>query len=384
MTALQGLSARKVRTVLVLFGPALGVAALVGVLGLSESARGDVRASLRELGTDLLVVDAISASGNSRLPAESLERVRSVSSVESVTKTSTIAGVDIAVSREAQGTTSLTQTLQIQAAEPELLGVLGIEMTHGRFLNAFDDSFATQGVVLGADAAGFLAAEPGEPRTVLLNGELFAILGVVDSTKLLPELNRSMFISYGSAREKFGDSGAPGRLFVRTTDGTTEETAAFLPRAITFGGPGEPAVRVPTDLLQARAQVDSAFRAIVFALGALSLFVGGIGIANVMTISVLQRSGEIGIRRALGHTRAIVGGQFMLEAAVIGAAGGVVGVLAGIAFVAIAADYQGWVLVLSPLPIIGAGFLAIAVSVLAGIYPALRAARMEPLEALRL
>jgi putative ABC transport system permease protein len=383
VVAMQGLLARKVRTALVLFGPALGVAALVGVLGLSASARGDVRASLRELGTNLLVVDAVSASGGARLPPEADERLARVSSITMRSAVSSLSGIDVASSRAGAGSTSLAQTLQVRAADSELASILNLAMVHGRFLNEFDDRTPSRGVVLGSDAAAFFVVEPGAPRTVLLNGEPFAVVGVLGPIKVLPELNRSIFVSFGTARKYFLDPGHAAQFFVRTTDGTTAQTADILPVAITYGGPGSPVVRVPTDLLEARAQVDSTFRVVVLALGGLSLLVGGIGIANVMTISVLQRSSEIGIRRALGHTRAIIAWQFMLEALVIGLAGALLGVVLGVAFVAAAADHQGWVLELSPVPIFGAGALAVLVSVVAGIYPAMRAARMEPLEALR-
>lgn len=382
--AKEGVLARKVRTALVLLGPALGVAALVGVLGLSDSAKGDVRRSLRALGTDLLVADApIAQQGDDGFAAGALGRVAGIRTVESSAEVSVLDDIKIRGSYESVDSVSLADTFTVRAASPGFAETLGVNMAHGRFVNPADERLGATAVALGSAAAEFFVVTGGTPRTLLVAGESFAVVGVLEESRLLPEMNTSLFITHAAANS-LQLRASSRQIYVRTTDGTTEETAAILPVAITYGGPGSPIVRVPTDLLEARAQVDSAFRAIVLALGGLSLLVGGIGIANVMTISVLQRSSEIGIRRALGHTRAIIAWQFLLEALFIGVAGALLGALAGVAFVVVAADYQGWVLELSALPIIGAGLLAVAVSVLAGIYPAIRAARMEPLEALRL
>lgn len=380
--ALSGLLARKLRTALVVLGPALGVAAIIGIYGLSESARGDVKATLRELGTNLLVVDQ-GPGGGGQLPADSIDRIRRVSTVDGVSQTALVPGTKIAVSRESEGAITLAQTLQVRAAEASLPAVLELEMTSGRFLNAFDDTEGVQAAVLGAEAAELFAIDGRQPRSILINGEVFGIVGVLESSELLPELDDSVLVSAAAAARLFGAEGRPSQLYVRVQEGTTEASAGAVTLAITYGAGGTPLVRVPSDLLEATAAVDKTFRAIVLGLSALSLFVGAIGIANVMTISVIQRSAEIGIRRALGHTRAVIAGQFILEAALIGVGGGLAGVAAGLAFVAGAARYQGWVVVLPGEALLPAGAVAVVVSLIAGLYPALRAATLEPLDALR-
>jgi putative ABC transport system permease protein len=253
----------------------------------------------------------------------------------------------------------------------------------GRFLNPFDDQPGIQAAVLGADAAALFALVPGQPRTILLNDELFGVVGVLAPTELLPELNSAIVITYPAAERVFASSSEPDQLYVRVQNGTTAASAGAISLAITQGAPGIPLVRVPTDLLEAEAKVDATFRAIVLGLGGLSLLIGGIGIANVMTIAVLQRSSEIGIRRALGHTRPIIASQFLLESALIGVLGGALGLLVGLAFVMVAADYQDWRLELQLPPLIGVASFSVAVAIVAGLYPAIRAARMEPLETLR-
>ncbi|MEO8541923.1 MAG: ABC transporter permease, partial [bacterium] len=168
--AISGLFARKLRTALVVLGPALGVAAIIGIFGMSESARGDVKATLRELGTNLLVVDQ-GPGGAGQLPEESLERMRQVSTVEAASATGLVPGAKILVSRESEGQITLAQTLQVRWAESTMPQVLELEVTAGRFLNAFDDTDGVQAVVLGAGAAELFAVDGTTPRSILINGE---------------------------------------------------------------------------------------------------------------------------------------------------------------------------------------------------------------------
>jgi putative ABC transport system permease protein len=382
LVAVLGLFARKLRTALVVLGPALGVAAIIGIFGMSESARGDVKATLRELGTNLIVIDQ-GPGGSGQLPADALARVRRVSTVENASATGLVPGAKLLVSRESDGQITLAQTLQVRWAEESLPAVLELDVTSGRFLNAFDDTGGVQPAVLGAGVAALFAVEDATPRSILIDGELFGVVGVLEASTLLPEIDDAVLISPVAAARLFGATSAPSQIYLRTRDGTTEASASPVALAITYGAGGQPLIRVPSDLLAATAAVDETFEAIVLGLGALSLLVGAIGIANVMTISVIQRSAEIGVRRALGHTRALIAGQFLLESALIGLLGGIVGIGAGLVFVAVAAGYQGWVVVLPTALLAPAGALAVVVSVAAGVYPSLRAATLEPLEALR-
>jgi putative ABC transport system permease protein len=381
--ALAGLAARKVRMALVVVGPMIGVAVIVGVVGLSESAKGEVRQSLRELGTNLLVVEGGRGSGERRLPLESLDRVRQVSTVEEASQATTINDVRVLAAPPIGAQPELVP-VQVRATQPSLPAVLGLEVAYGRFLNPFDDKPGVRSAVVGADAARQLALQPGDSRTILLDGELFAVVGVLEPSRLLRDVNSSVFVSYGAAKDVLGGDAQPSQLYVRVANGTTQESADALAVALSYSPLESPAlVRVPSQLLEAQARIDSTFRAIVLGLGGLSLFISGVGIANVMTIAVLQRASEIGIRRALGHTRALIAGQFLLESLLVGVLGGLLGMAAGTLFVVAAVQHEGWVLVLRPLPVAVAGSISVAIAVLAGIYPALRAARTEPLETLR-
>ena len=182
----------------------------------------------------------------------------------------------------------------------------------------------------------------------------------------------------------FATAGKPSKLYIRSVEGRTQETAAAIPTAIALGGPDQVSTDVPTDILEASARADKTLQQTALFAGLLALAVGGLGIANVMSISVIQRSSEIGIRRAVGHTRARVAGQFLLEALFVGILGGIVGAILGVAVVYLISAIAGWVVVISysRIPIWMA--LALSVSVAAGLLPSIKAARLEPLETLRL
>jgi putative ABC transport system permease protein len=171
---------------------------------------------------------------------------------------------------------------------------------------------------------------------------------------------------------------------VRSKVGAEKDTSEALKVAVNLGGPDEVTTDIKSEALQLAAQSDQQIKLIVVSMGILASIVGGVGIANVMSISVIQRSAEIGIRRALGHTRSIIASQFLLESLFIGLLGGICGVLLGIVSIFLGATIAGWVFVLAPwLPPAGI-LLAMVISVIAGLYPSVRAAKLEPLETLRL
>jgi len=194
-----------------------------------------------------------------------------------------------------------------------------------------------------------------------------------------------VFISFASAENDFLDDDVlPNKIYARVDPSRVDETADALTTAIGLGGPDEVKTDVKSEALELAAQSDRQLQLIVVSMGLLAIIVGGLGIANVMSISVIQRSSEIGIRRALGHTRKIIAVQFLLEAIVVGVIGGICGVLLGMLAIFVGASIAGWVFVMAPWLAPAGVVLAITISVMAGLYPARRAARLEPLETLRL
>ena len=171
---------------------------------------------------------------------------------------------------------------------------------------------------------------------------------------------------------------------MRSITGRTQETSDAIPTAINLGGPDQVSTKVPSDVLQASAQADKTLQQTAIFAGLLALAVGGFGIANVMSISVIQRSSEIGIRRAVGHSRSKIASQFLLESLFVGILGGLAGAVLGVGVVYLVSSIAHWVVVVAyrRIPIWMA--LALVVSVAAGLFPSIKAARLEPLETLRL
>ena len=383
--AVTGLTARKVRTLLIMLGPVIGVAAMVCAIGLTESAKGQLQAQLAELGTNLIVAQAGGTFGsqNPTFPPDAVARVESVSTVTAAAATANLSGV---VSVPTEGTKSYYQAfpVPVRAAGVGLPSVLQVPVVSGRWLDTADLQLHTQAAVLGEGVAKQYGYLPGEARTIRLNTTNFAVVGVLGQVALDPELDNAVFVTEWSAKHLLGTNGRPNQLYIRAAPGTTQATANAVPTAISLGGPDQVSTQIPSDVLQAAAQANRTLQQVALLAGLLALTVGGVGIANVMSISVIQRSSEIGIRRAVGHSRSKIGAQFLLESLFVGLLGGLVGAAVGVAVVYGVSAINGWVVVIDYEQIPLWMGLALIVAVVAGLFPSIKAARLEPLETLRL
>lgn len=382
-----GLTARKIRTALIVLGPLIGVGAIVAAVGLTESQTGALKARLKELGTTLIEAEAggsFGATQDPRFPDDVYDRVLALRTVERVAGVTSIAGIQVLPHDGAENEFRAVP-VPVLSADPLLLDVIEVPMKSGRWINDFDVDAEVRVAVIGQKLAERYAFLPGELRTISLNDIDYAVLGVLGDFAFDPgTFDSAVFITTPAADEDFESDPEPAKIYVRTVDGETERTANALAKAISLDGPYETATQIPSDLLESEAETDKALRNIVILMGGLALFVGGVGIANVMSISVIQRSSEIGIRRALGHSRSRIGMQFMLEAMAIGFIGGLLGVVAGAGVVYAVSEWKEWLPILDwPNPFIWV-LPAIGISILFGLYPSVRAARLEPLETLRL
>jgi putative ABC transport system permease protein len=184
------------------------------------------------------------------------------------------------------------------------------------------------------------------------------------------------------AETLFDTTRSPHTVYVRTVPAAVEAVRSVLPATMKPDAPEEVSAERPSDALEARAVADRGLTTLLLALGGVALVVGGVGIANVMVVSVLERRSEIGLRRALGATRRHVGSQFLLEALVHSAVGGALGVALGAAITAGYARSKDWPVSLPPLALAGGVAVAVVVGLLAGLAPAARAARLDPVAAL--
>ena len=376
-----GLRARRSRTALTALGIAIGIASMIAVVGISESSRADVVAELDELGTDMLRVapgqtpfgETVTLPDSAR---DTAARIGPVTSAAGVTY------VDASVRRSDLVPESQTGGIVVLAADQSVLDAVSGELADGRFLD--DASSRLPTVVLGADAArrlGITDAHAG--IRVWLGGQWFAVIGILEPAPLAPDIDSAALIGYPVAAELFDTTTSPSTLYVRTVPEQVEAVRSVLARSVDPESPSEVDVSRPSDALAARATTDAALRNLLLVLGAVALVVGGVGITNVMVISVLERRGEIGVRRALGARKVHIAGQFLVEAAVLATLGGIGGAIIGSAVTALYARSQGW-LVEVPFAALAAGAgAALAVGLLAGVSPAVRAARLDPAEAVR-
>jgi putative ABC transport system permease protein len=376
-----GLGARRLRSVLSAAGIAIGIAAMVAVLAISESSKADLLSALDRLGTNLLTV----APGQSIFGADAVlpdTAQRMVARVGPVETTASTGAVDAAVYRSELIPEVETNGISTIAADPSLAETLGATLADGVFL---DDATAQYpAVVLGSTAARRLGiGRAGGGVQAVIGGRRFTVLGILDPVELAPGLDSAAIVGFAAAARYLGDEGDVSTLYVRSDPDHVEDVSGVLARTANPEHPEEVDVSRPSDAIEARAAARSAFTSLFLGLGAVALLVGGVGIANVMVISVLERRSEIGLRRSLGATRRHIGIQFAAEALLLSAAGGVAGVLLGALVAGAYASSRGWEVVVPPAVLAGGVGVALAVGAVAGLYPALRAARLAPVDALR-
>ncbi|SFR06182.1 putative ABC transport system permease protein [Lentzea waywayandensis] len=380
---LAGLRTRLTRTALAALGISIGIAALVAVVGVPASSQAALRAQLAALGPNLLTVapgEDLLSSSKAKLPPDSLAMIRRIPPVQAVSATgattATVRRSDL-VPRDENG------GIRVAASALDLLAVVQGRVRAGAFLSTATEGYPV--VVLGDRAARVLGVEPredGAASSVWIADRQFVVAGVLEPVPLAPELDSSALVGWSAAQRYLGFDGTPGLVYVRAAEHAVEAVKAVLGRTVNPERPNEVLVSRPSDVLVAQRATERAYSALFLGLGAVALLVGGIGVANTMVISVLERRREIGLRRALGATRRQIGAQFLTESVGLAVAGGLAGVLLGTAVTTGYSIVQGWPAVL-PLPVLLGGVgAAVVIGVLAGVYPAIRAARLPPTAAL--
>jgi putative ABC transport system permease protein len=376
-----GVRTRRLRAGLSALGIAIGVAAIVAVLGLSSSSQAGLLAEIDRLGTNLLTVSTGQTifGGTAELPLAAPGMIGRIGPVLEVADTgSTSVNVyrsDLIPSIETNG-------LSVQAATLGLPRAVGATVAHGEYLNG---ATVTEPVcVLGAEAAQLLGIDrifPGE--RIWLGGMWFYVTGILTSATLAPEIDSSVLVGFPAAKKWLGFDGHPTTIYVRSVTSQTAAVQSVLAATANPESPNEVDVSQPSAALTARADAQGALNGLFLGLGAVSLLVGAVGVANIMIISVLERRSEIGLRRALGATKRHIRTQFLSEAILLAMLGGAAGVLMGIAATAVYAHTKHWAVVIPTLAWAGGLGAAFAIGAVAGLLPAIRAARLSPTDALR-
>jgi putative ABC transport system permease protein len=376
-----GLRTRPTRALLSALGIAIGIAAMVAVVGISSSSREQLDRQLAALGTNLLTVaPGRSLEGeNAKLPAEAESMIARIGPVTAVSATGVVP--DAKAYRSDRIPKPETNSLSVLTTRTTLPQTVGASLRNGAWLNGVTSQYPA--AVLGADAANKLGVGRPSPETeILVGNKRFSVIGVLNPVPLAPELDSAVLVGWDVAVRMFHFDGRATTIYARSRDSQVEAVHAVLAATANPHSPGSVVVSKPSDVLSARRAADATLNALLLGLGAVALLVGGVGVANTMVISVLERRAEIGLRRSLGATRGQVRLQFLAESLLLSALGGIGGVVLGVAVTTSYAAYQTWPTVVPAWATAGAIGATILIGGIAGLYPAIRAARLSPTEAL--
>jgi macrolide transport system ATP-binding/permease protein len=385
--ALAGLFARPGRMSLTVLGTVIGLAALVATLGLSRTAGNRIVGHFDSLAaTQILVSRSATASPDaSALPWDAPARLERLNGVVAAGNMSTvnIGNSQISTSPVSDPTRQTEFNLTVQATSPDLFEAVRATTRNGRLLDEGNSIRGDRVAVLGPNAAEKLGIAGVEQLPAIRIGDqIYAVVGILDTVARQPGLLGAVIIPEGTARNDFRLT-SPEIVVIETNIGAAQLVSQQIPLALRPDSPRGLKVAKPPEPQRARDRVQSDLSLLFLMLGGVSLLVGAIGIANVTLVSVIERTGEIGLRRALGATRRHIALQFLLESATMGLVGGVIGACLGTLVVVGVAAYQDWTPVLDPLVPFATPLLGALVGLISGAYPALRAARLEPVEALR-
>ena len=385
-----GLRTRKLRAGLSALGIAIGVAAIVAVLGLAASSQAALLDEIARLGTNLLTVTngQTFSGGTAELPAAAPGMIARLPGVTAVQDTGTVTGVNAYKSPLIPPID--TNALSVDATTLGLPAVAGTSLAQGRFLNA---ATAREPVaVLGATTAQLLGIDRIRPGMRIwvearrqLGGQWFYVTGILNPATYAPEIDSAVLVGFPAAEKYLGFDGHPSEIYVRTAPTPRPPPPRvdnLLGAQANPENPSQVNVSQPSDALTAQADAKGALDTLFLGLGAVALLVGAIGVANIMVISVLERRSEIGLRRALGATRGQIRAQFLAEAILLSLAGGAAGVAIGAAATAAYARAHGEAVVIPPQAWAGGLAAAVIIGALAGLLPAIRAARLSPTQAL--
>jgi len=377
-----GLRTRKLRAALSALGISIGVAAIVAVLGLARSSQAGLLAEISRLGTNLLTAtNGQSFTGTAELPEAAPGMLAELPGVTAVQYTGALASVS--AYRSPYIPAIDTNALSVDASSTGLPAVAGTSVAQGTYLNAATENEPV--AVLGYQAAQRLGIDriwPGEK--IWVGGMWFYLAGLLNPAPLAPQVDSSVLIGFPAAEKYLGFDGHPSALYVRTqgSQSVTSRVDSLLGYQANPEDPSGVSVSQPSAALTAQADAAGAFDTLFLGLGAVALLVGAVGVANIMIISVLERRQEIGLRRALGATRGQIRVQFLSEAILLSLIGGIAGVVIGVISTAVYAHAKGWTIVIPAEAWAGGLAAALAIGAIAGLLPAIRAARLSPTEAL--
>ncbi|MFF7632400.1 ABC transporter permease [Kitasatospora sp. NPDC008050] len=379
---LLGIRTRKARAALSALGISIGIATMIIVMGIPASSQKALLERLSALGTNMLQATANPGQNPPVVfPPESPDMVARIGPV---TIASAVANTQTTVARSDKIDPDHDTGLAVLAGRLNLLQAINGKVQTGRFLDAATEKFPT--TVLGAAAAtrlGITTLPPGAPGPqVYIASHWFTVIGILAPVPLAPDIDHAVLVGWDAAKSQLGFDGNPTVIYVQAQESQIEAVRAVMPATIDPQQPGLVQVSRPSDALAAKRETQTAFSALFIGLAGVALLVGGIGVANTMVISVLERRKEIGLRRALGANRGQIRGQFLAESVALSGLGGLAGTVIGALVTFGYTTSQGWPLVIPLQVLLGGIGGAVLVGVVAGVYPSIRASRLTPTEAL--
>jgi putative ABC transport system permease protein len=399
-TALEAIRSRRMRSSLTMLGILIGIAAVMLTVGLGQGAQAQVRDQINQLGSNLLIVSPGSTTSTSGIRG-GRGSASTLTTRDAIALSNPVVAPDIArVAPVVTGSQSLTAaatnwTTNVVGTTPDWLPVRARSLAQGRFFSAAELNDAAAVAVLGSTTATELfGGRDALGQSVTINGTSFTVIGLLntagsstttddDDQALVPQT------TYSSRVASSGNATGISTLYIQA--GSTEALSAAYQEAskALMGTHGVTAaaadftISSQQSLLTTATATDKTLTVLLAGIAAISLLVGGIGVMNIMLVSVTERIREIGLRKALGATPRVVRRQFLVEASTLGLCGGVLGIALGLVGAQILPRFIDQPVTIPPFVGVGALGIALVIGIVAGVYPASRAARLAPIDALR-
>ena len=400
-TGLEAVRTHRLRSGLTMLGILIGIAAVILTVGLGEGAQAKVRGEIAALGSNLLIVSPGSSTSSTGVRggfgSASTLTVRDADALSNKTVAPDIEAVAPSVTTSQSLTAgSSNWTTTVTGTQPDYLSVRARQLSSGRFINSHDVSTLASVVVLGSETATELfGAENPVGQTVTMNNIPMQVIGELttvgsssatdeDDTAIVPITTAQTRLIGGTSRSSVStiyiEAASRHTLSAAYQEANSELLATH---GITTAAAADFSITSQQSILTTATSVDKTLTILLGGIAGISLLVGGIGVMNIMLVSVTERIKEIGLRKALGAPPRVIRRQFLVESSVLGLAGGLLGVVLGVIGAAALPSVVNQPITISGLAAIGAIVVAVAIGVIFGVYPASRAARLAPIDALR-
>jgi putative ABC transport system permease protein len=402
---MQNLLLHGMRSLLTMLGMIFGVAAVVAMLSIGAGARQKVMTLIEQMGVHNLIIEAKETT-----EWQAHSKVRKISQGLTLSDyrimRDDVAGIVASTPRKRLTPSKMSPKPQqemptVNGVDPSFQHIAGLHLMEGRFFDQEDEMAGGPVCVLGMAAKWSLfgSADP-VGQYVKVNEQWFRVVGVVSpqlssQTEIAGtpavDVNNNIYIPLQAALLRLEDSYSDVRdeidgVYLDLRESADVSEAALVVRAIlesTHHGADDFSIVVPAELLAEQKRTERLFNGVMVAIASISLLVGGIGIMNIMLASILERTREIGLRRAVGARQSDIVRQFVVEATMISFAGGTIGVVFGFFVSRLIAWLAGWSTIVTFGSIVLAFLVSISVGLVFGIYPATKAARLDPVEAIR-